>query len=129
MSLTDFLHGVETVVVDRGPRPIQTVRSSVIGLVGTAPAANAVDFPLDTPVLVNRRQAAATIGATGTLPQALDAIFDQGGALVVVRVAADANENKQLSLVIGGVDAARATAGEALLVSVRRRHSRPRFPT
>lgn len=32
-----FLHGVEVLEVDDGPRPIQTVRSSVIGLIGTAP--------------------------------------------------------------------------------------------
>ncbi|WP_316202969.1 MULTISPECIES: phage tail sheath C-terminal domain-containing protein [unclassified Bradyrhizobium] len=106
MSLTDFLHGVETVVVDSGPRPIQTVRSSVIGLIGTAPEANEVAFPLDFPVLVNRRQAAAMIGKTGTLPQAIDAIYDQGGALIVViRVADGGHENEQLSKVIGGVDA------------------------
>lgn len=37
MSATDFLHGVETIDVDDGTRPIQTVRSSVIGVVGTAP--------------------------------------------------------------------------------------------
>ncbi|MHC2677747.1 phage tail sheath protein FI [Bradyrhizobium diazoefficiens] len=106
MSLTDFLHGVETVVIDSGPRPIQTVRSSVIGLIGTAPLANEVAFPLDTPVLVNRRQAAAMIGATGSLPQAIDSIYDQGGALiVVVRVADAQTENEQLSKIIGGVDA------------------------
>lgn len=106
MSLTDFLHGVETVVVDRGPRPIQTVRSSVIGLIGTAPAALEAAFPLDTPVLVNRRQAAAAIGGTGTLPQAIDAIFDQGGALIVVVRVDDAEaENAQLTKIIGGVDA------------------------
>ncbi len=106
MSLTDFLHGVETVVVDRGPRPIQTVRSSVIGLIGTAPSANDVAFPLDKPVLVNRRQAAAMIGSDGTLPQAIDGIYDQGGALiVVVRVEKVDNENEQMSKIIGGVDA------------------------
>ncbi|WP_047308778.1 phage tail sheath C-terminal domain-containing protein [Rhodopseudomonas palustris] len=106
MSLTDFLHGVETVVVDRGPRPIQTVRSSVIGLIGTAPEANDVAFPLNKPVLVNRRQAAAMIGSTGTIPQAIDAIYDQGGALiVVVRVEHDDDENEQMSKIIGGVDA------------------------
>lgn len=32
-----FLHGVEVIQVDDGIRPIQTVRSSVIGVVGTAP--------------------------------------------------------------------------------------------
>lgn len=32
-----FLHGVEIVEVDDGQRPISTVKSSVIGLIGTAP--------------------------------------------------------------------------------------------
>lgn len=36
---TDFLHGVEVIEIDTGPRPVRTVRSSVIGLVGTAPNA------------------------------------------------------------------------------------------
>ncbi|WP_299752780.1 hypothetical protein [uncultured Tateyamaria sp.] len=36
-----FLHGVEIIEIDAGPRPIQTVRSSVIGIVGTAPDADA----------------------------------------------------------------------------------------
>jgi uncharacterized protein len=107
MSLTDFLHGVETVTVDSGPRPIQTVRSSVIGLIGTAPEANDVAFPLDHPVLVNRRQAAALIGKSGTLPRAIDGIFDQGGALItLVRVEEVDGENAQLAKIIGGVDAA-----------------------
>lgn len=35
-----FLHGVEIVEIDTGPRPIQTVKSSVIGVVGTAPDAS-----------------------------------------------------------------------------------------
>ena len=34
-----FLHGVEVVELDYGARPISTVRSSVIGLIGTAPGA------------------------------------------------------------------------------------------
>jgi phage tail sheath protein FI len=36
-----FLHGVEVIEIDEGPRAISTVRSSVIGLVGTAPDAEA----------------------------------------------------------------------------------------
>ncbi len=35
-----FLHGIEIVEIDDGIRPINTVRSSIIGLVGTAPAAD-----------------------------------------------------------------------------------------
>ena len=192
-----FLHGVEIVEIDEGPRPITTVRSSVLGLVGTAPDAEAAvaavlvtgvvaddndltwtaataglagndiriylkdpgsasqtlsvsvsgtvitvslstdgtgeitstatavltavmastaasalvtvigtgfsagivtptvkqlplsggldaALPLDTPVLVTRRTEAARFGDTGTIPSALDAIWDQGGAWVVV---------------------------------------------
>lgn len=106
MSLTDFLHGIETITVIKGARPIQTVRSSVIGLIGTAPAALSAKFPLDTPVLVNRRGDMAGLGTTGTLPVALDSIFDQVGALVVViRVDGAETENEQLGNVIGGVDA------------------------
>lgn len=37
--MTQFLHGVEVIEIDDGSRPIQTVKSAVIGLVGTAPAA------------------------------------------------------------------------------------------
>jgi phage tail sheath protein FI len=36
-----FLHGIEVVQIDDGLRPIQTVKSSIIGFVGTAPAAEA----------------------------------------------------------------------------------------
>jgi len=106
MSLTDFLHGVETITVDKGARPIQTVRSAVIGLIGTAPGAQDAAFPLNVPVLVNRRSDMAGLGATGTIPVALDSIFDQIGALVVVvRVEDDDQQNEQLGNLIGGVDA------------------------
>ena len=37
MSSEIFLHGVEVIEIDNGTRPIRTVRSSVIGLIGTAP--------------------------------------------------------------------------------------------
>lgn len=96
---TDFLHGVETVAVDRGPRPIQTIRSAVIGLIGTAPAALETAFPLDTPVLVKSRGDMKDIGATGTLPKALSGIFDNFGAFVVViRVAEGAGADEQAKL-------------------------------
>lgn len=101
-----FLHGVEVVEIDNGPRPIRTVRSSIIGLIGTAPDADAAAFPLNTPVLIaGSRIEAAKLGATGTLPAAIDAIFDQAGALVViVRIEEGADEADTLSNVVGGVD-------------------------
>lgn len=102
---TTFLHGVEVLQIDTGVRPIQTVRSSVIGIVGTAPDAVAGDVPLNTPVMVTRRSEFASLGTAGTLPPALDLIYDQAGAVVVViRVAAGADERATITNVVGGVD-------------------------
>lgn len=217
-----FLHGVEVIEIDAGPRPVQTVRSSVIGLIGTAPnsqaevkarlltgvigsnnaltftsklvgalgndttvnlrapvgnnlplaitvvgraitvdlatgaggavsttatqlttaiagnvAANALvgvantgastgvgivaptsgpqfltggideAFPLNTPVLIaGSRAEAAKLGTAGTLPDALDSIFDQAGAVVVViRVAAGVDDAATTANIIGGTNA------------------------
>jgi len=104
---TTYIHGVSVVESANGARPIRTAASAVIGIVGTAPAALASDFPFDTPVLIaGSRKEAALLGATGTLPQALDSILDQGGAVVVViRVADDVVAANQTANIIGGVDA------------------------
>lgn len=102
-----FLHGIENITVDDGSRPITTVRSSTIGLVGTAPDADPLIFPVNTPVLIaGSRTEAAKLGLTGTLPDAIDSIFDQIGAVViVVRVEEGASEAETLANVLGGVDA------------------------
>lgn len=102
-----FLHGVEVVEIDTGTRPISTVRSSVIGLVGTAPDADADKFPLNKPVLIaGKRSDAAGLGEAGTLMPAIDDIFDQAGAIVVVvRVEEGIDDAATLSNVIGGTDA------------------------
>lgn len=102
-----FLHGIEMVEIDTGTRPIRTVRSSVIGLVGTAPDADPAKFPLNTPVLVaGRRSDAAGLGTQGTLPPAIDDIFDQAGAVIVlVRVEENSDSAVTLSNVIGGSNA------------------------
>lgn len=217
--MSEFLHGVEVVELDYGARPISTVRSSVIGMIGTAPdaqaqatasltlgtaasntaltftavapgaagndisvrfrtpsanssplsvsvsskaitvslatsAAGAITttaalalaaingstaasplvtvahangstgagvlaasvaqtlsggaddaFPLNTPVLIaGSRLEAAGLGSSGTLPAAIDGIFDQAGAMVVVvRVEDDADPDQVKSNIIGGV--------------------------
>lgn len=110
-----FLHGVEVIEIDNGPRPIRTVKSSVIGLIGTAPDADETLFPVNTPVMIagSRLEAAAldTVGdGSGTLPGAMDGIFDQAGAMVVViRVEEGADDDATRANMIGGVD---ATSGE-----------------
>jgi phage tail sheath protein FI len=111
--MAGFLHGVEVLEIDAGPRPIRTISTGIIGVVGTAPAADDTAFPLNTPVMVagSRREAAlldTTADGTGggTLPPALDGIFDQIGAVViVVRVEEGADEAETLANIIGGVNA------------------------
>ena len=110
-----YLHGVEVLEIDTGPRPISTVRSSVIGIVGTAPLADDAAFPLNVPVLIagSLREAAKLVAKTdtdnqgeGTLPAALDSIFDQAGAVVVVvRVAKGDSDAATIANVVGGVNA------------------------
>ena len=84
-----FLHGVEVIELDGGARPIKGVSSSIIGLVGTA-----VSGPLNQPVLIagSRKKAVEMFGSpdgVSTIPDALDGIFDQTGAIVVVINVAD----------------------------------------
>ncbi len=68
-------------------------------------------FPLNKPVLIaGSRTKAVGLDSTGnrqgTLPAALDGIFDQIGAVViVVRVEAGADEAETLANVVGGVNA------------------------
>ena len=89
-TTTPFLHGVELVDVDAGPRPIEGAASSVIGLVGTA-----FDGEVSTPVLIaGSRREAEVFGKEGTIPAALKAIFDQIGASVVVVNVLDPDTHK-----------------------------------
>lgn len=104
----DFLHGVETLEVSDGARTITTTKMSVIGIVGTAPDADPDKFPLNTPVLVagNSTEAAYldTVGdKKGTLPNAVDGIFDQiGAAVTIIRVDEGADEAATMTNLVGG---------------------------
>ncbi|WP_322999960.1 phage tail sheath subtilisin-like domain-containing protein [Castellaniella sp.] len=62
-------------------------------------------FPLNVPVLIaGSRLEAAPLGASGTLPDAIDAIFDQAGSMVVVVRVDDGGDLEQTkSNIIGGV--------------------------
>jgi hypothetical protein len=104
-----YLHGVETIAVTSGARPVSVVKSAVILLVGTAPTG-----PINTPTLVMSDVDAAQFGTftTGfTIPYALDGIFDQGAGLVVVVNVydpvkhADNPANVTAADIIGGYDA------------------------
>jgi len=99
--MSNFLHGVEVQEITGGPRPIKTLSSSVIGLVGTG--ITSTDFPLNTPVLVTSPTGLSTkLGATSYLAKAIEAIYAQTGAVVVVvRVAAAADVAGSSSLLTG----------------------------
>ncbi|MCE9730658.1 phage tail sheath protein [Pectobacterium sp. IFB5596] len=104
--MSDFHHGVQVVEVNDGTRVISTVSTAIIGMVCTAPDANAATFPLNTPVLItNVLSAAGKAGKKGTLAAALLAIADQSKPVtVVVRVAEGKDEAETISNVIGGSD-------------------------
>jgi phage tail sheath protein FI len=90
--VTEFLHGVETIAIRKGPRKIQEVRTAVIGLIGTAPIHHVDDAPeVGKASLVLSDRDAPQFGdadlAGYTLPAAIKAIHDQGaGTIFVVNV-------------------------------------------
>lgn len=78
----NYLHGVETIELKKGPVPISVVKSAVIGLVGIAPKG-----AKNTLTLVQNAQDAAQFGSELSgfnIPQALAAIFAQGAGTVLV---------------------------------------------
>ena len=81
----DYHHGVRVVEASDGIRPIRTISTAVIGIVATASDADAVAFPLDTPVLVTSINAAiGKAGLLGTLKPTLEAIAAEGNAMCVI---------------------------------------------
>jgi len=101
----NYLHGVETIEIDQGARPVQVVKSSVIALVGLAPIGTK-----NEPILVLSPNDAVQFGQQlpgFTIPQALDAIFKQGPATVIVVNTFDSVTNtEQITLeshtIVGG---------------------------
>ncbi|MGH0004061.1 phage tail sheath subtilisin-like domain-containing protein [Pseudovibrio ascidiaceicola] len=110
----NFFHGVEIVTLTVGPRVVRISRTGVIGIVGTAPAADADAFPLNEPVLINGSLSGlSALGKTGTLPLHLKAMTDQSAPVImVVRVEEGADEAATLANVQGS--AAEKTGVHAL---------------
>lgn len=129
----DFHHGVRVIEINSGSRPIRTVSTAIVGIVATAADADAVTFPLDTPVLITDvLTAIGKAGITGTLASSLRAIADQANPVtVVVRVA----EGDPLALpptstdsnVIGTVANGVYTGMQALLTAQTRVGVKPRI--
>ncbi|SDK40011.1 phage tail sheath subtilisin-like domain-containing protein [Bradyrhizobium ottawaense] len=98
-----YLHGVETIELDSPSGPVETVKSNVIGLVGTAPDADPDIFPLNTPVAVfSDALKAGQLKSTGTLLDGIDAIYSQKAAVVVVvRVSEGLSQEETWSNAVG----------------------------
>ncbi len=107
-----FLHGVNVIEVTSGAKVVRTAKSSVIGVIGTAFEADEQKFPLNKPVLIaGSLKEAAKLGKSGSLPSAVNGIFSQIGAtVVVIRVKESENsdpklkESETIQNIIGGVD-------------------------
>ena len=92
--MSDPTFGISITRIDNEPRPAVWSDMAIVGLVGTAPDADAQVFPLDTPVFLysDDRTKLTALGATGTLQDAVTGINDQLGEfqvaarIVVVRV-------------------------------------------
>lgn len=114
-----YHHGVRVTEINTGTRPIRAIATAIIGLVCTGPTADALAFPLDTPVLVTNLYAAiGKAGTTGTLAPTLKAIAQQTNPIVVVvRVAPGADEATTTAAVIGTVTAEGQKTGLQALLS------------
>lgn len=107
--MSDPVFGMSITTVDGEARPAIASDMSVVGFVGTAPDANAEAFPLNTPVLVfsNNAVALTALGATGTLPDAINGVNDQLGGfqvsarVVVVRVSEGEDTDETIENIIG----------------------------
>lgn len=94
----NYLHGVETIEILKGPIPVREVKSAVVFLVGTAPIHltkpadvsenDWYDQLVNQPILVLDRDTGAKFFGEATpgytIPYALDAIFDHGGTTIIV---------------------------------------------
>lgn len=128
--MSDYHHGVRVVEVNDGTRTITTASTAIVGMVCTAQDADAVTFPLNTPVLITNVQGAVgKAGKKGTLAAALQAIADQSKPVtVVVRVAEGADDAETISNIIGGTDEnGQYTGMKALLAAQTQLDVKPRI--
>lgn len=131
----NYHHGVRVVEINEGQRNIRIISTAVLGLICTASDADAAAFPLNTPVLVTKVDAAiAKAGELGTLRGALTAIRDQARPIVVVVRVADgegadaaAKLTDQNGKVIGTAVGSQYTGMQALLAAKAKLGVQPRI--
>lgn len=78
----NYLHGIETLEVERGPRAIRVVKSAVIALIGTAPTGPVKKLTLSLNDIDGAQFGTHLSGFS--IPEALDGIYDFGAGTVLV---------------------------------------------
>ena len=107
--MSDPTFGISITRIDNEPRPAVWSDMSVVGLIGTAPAADADLFPPDTPVFMYSDDASkrTALGAQGTIPDALALInaqlgeFQVAAKVVVVRVEEGDTVSETIANIVG----------------------------
>ena len=107
--MSDPVFGISITRIDNEPRPAVWSDMAVVGIIGTAPSADADVFPLNTPVFMysDDRTKALGLGSTGTVADAINLInaqlgeFQVAAKVVVVRVAEGANVNATIANIVG----------------------------
>jgi len=107
--MSDPTFGITISRIDNEPRPPVWSDMSVVGIIGTAPDADATVFPADTPVFLYSDDATklTALGATGTLRDAIVLLnaqlggFQVAAKVVVVRVAEGSDIDATIANVVG----------------------------
>ncbi|SDB57530.1 phage tail sheath family protein [Bauldia litoralis] len=107
--MSDPTFGISITRIDNEPRPAVWSDMAVVGLIGTAPNADADLFPLDTPVFMysDDRAKVPALGTAGTISGALSLInaqlgeFQVAAKVVVVRVAEGADADETIVNIVG----------------------------
>ncbi len=110
--MSDPTFGISITRIDNEPRPAVYSDMSVVGIIGTAPDADAAVFPLNSPVFMYSDDPVkyAGLGASGTIKDAIDIInaqlgeFQVAAKVVVVRVTAGANANATIANIVGNAN-------------------------
>lgn len=110
--MSDPTFGLSITRIDNEPRPAIVTDMSIVGLVFTAPEADASVFPLNTPVQFYSDEVAkvAKLGSTGTGPIAVELInqqlgeFQAAATIVGVRVEEGANATETIVNLRGNIN-------------------------
>lgn len=102
MTAVSFHHGTRVFQSGETPLLVKLAQTAVLGLIGTAPDADAAAFPLNKPVQILRPSDYALLGTDGTLVPALDTIYDQIVCpVIVVRIEEGATMAETWSNAVG----------------------------